>query len=315
MMRGLLAENGIEVAVAASGGPDLRSLYGAGDAASCSCCRPISTRLARSSPATSRSWSARRRRLRPHGGALRRAATRRRRVVGAVRADGDGRARRRDAAARRRLWHRAASRNAAAERFGVRAWGVDSSQAMVEQARARGARGSPSGVASADALPFRDGWFDAVTMRLVVHTLGRRAPERLPRGGARARARAAASSCGRSRRSTSPASTSRRTCRACRPSISRASPSPTCSRTSCAARASATVEQHARCSRSGSSGGPRRAARVRGRLHLDRAPAARGRGRRRRWPASRPRRPRARPICRRVLDWRLLVASADAARA
>lgn len=30
MMRGLLAENDIEVAVAASGGSDLRSLYGAG---------------------------------------------------------------------------------------------------------------------------------------------------------------------------------------------------------------------------------------------------------------------------------------------
>ena len=30
MMRGLLAENGIEVAVAPSGGPDLRGLYAAG---------------------------------------------------------------------------------------------------------------------------------------------------------------------------------------------------------------------------------------------------------------------------------------------
>jgi hypothetical protein len=30
MMRGLLAENDIEVAVAASGGSDLRNLYGAG---------------------------------------------------------------------------------------------------------------------------------------------------------------------------------------------------------------------------------------------------------------------------------------------
>lgn len=62
--------------------------------------------------------------------------------------------------------------NAAAERFGVRAWGVDRSEGMVEQARAGAARGVAFRVASADALPFRDGWFDAVTMRLVVHTLG-----------------------------------------------------------------------------------------------------------------------------------------------
>ena len=62
--------------------------------------------------------------------------------------------------------------NAAAERFGVRAWGVDSSTAMVEQARAGAGKGVAFRVASADALPFRDGWFDAVTMRLVVHTLG-----------------------------------------------------------------------------------------------------------------------------------------------
>jgi SAM-dependent methyltransferase len=62
--------------------------------------------------------------------------------------------------------------NASAERFGVRAWGIDSSPAMVEQARAGASRGVAFRVASADALPFRDGWFDAVTMRLVVHALG-----------------------------------------------------------------------------------------------------------------------------------------------
>jgi SAM-dependent methyltransferase len=62
--------------------------------------------------------------------------------------------------------------NAAAERFGVRAWGVDRSPAMVEQARTSAARGVAFRVASADALPFRDGWFDAVMMRLVVHALG-----------------------------------------------------------------------------------------------------------------------------------------------
>ena len=35
-------------------------------------------------------------------------------------------------------------------------------------------RGAAFRLAQADALPFRKGWFDAVTMRLVVHTLGER---------------------------------------------------------------------------------------------------------------------------------------------
>jgi SAM-dependent methyltransferase len=61
---------------------------------------------------------------------------------------------------------------AAAERFGVRAWGVDSSRAMIERARAQAARRVAFRVAAADALPFRGDWFDAVVMRLVVHTLG-----------------------------------------------------------------------------------------------------------------------------------------------
>jgi SAM-dependent methyltransferase len=64
--------------------------------------------------------------------------------------------------------------NAAADRFGLRAWGIDSSEPMIEQARASAARRVAFRVASADALPFRDGWFDAVTMRLVVHALGDR---------------------------------------------------------------------------------------------------------------------------------------------
>jgi SAM-dependent methyltransferase len=62
--------------------------------------------------------------------------------------------------------------NAAADRFGLRAWGVDRSEPMVEQARAQAGKRVAFRVAPADALPFRDGWFDAVTMRLVVHTLG-----------------------------------------------------------------------------------------------------------------------------------------------
>jgi SAM-dependent methyltransferase len=61
---------------------------------------------------------------------------------------------------------------AAADRFGLRAWGVDASPAMIEQARGQTDRRVAFRVASAEALPFRDGWFDALTMRLVVHALG-----------------------------------------------------------------------------------------------------------------------------------------------
>jgi ubiquinone/menaquinone biosynthesis C-methylase UbiE len=69
--------------------------------------------------------------------------------------------------------------NAAADRFGLRAWGVDRSEAMVEQARAQAGRRVAFRTARADALPFRDGWFDAVTLRLVVHTLGAARPDAL----------------------------------------------------------------------------------------------------------------------------------------
>jgi ubiquinone/menaquinone biosynthesis C-methylase UbiE len=64
----------------------------------------------------------------------------------------------------------------AVERLSVRAWGVDASAAMIEQARRRRVPGAGFRVAEADALPFRDGWFDAATMRLVVHLLGDRRP-------------------------------------------------------------------------------------------------------------------------------------------
>jgi len=62
------------------------------------------------------------------------------------------------------------------ERLGVRAWGVDASEAMIEQAKQRGIRGAGFRQAQADSLPFRDGWFDAATMRLVVHLLGEQRP-------------------------------------------------------------------------------------------------------------------------------------------
>jgi SAM-dependent methyltransferase len=63
---------------------------------------------------------------------------------------------------------------AAVERLGVRAWGVDASEPMLAKARERDVRGAAFRLAQADDLPFRDDWFDAVTMRLVVHTLGDR---------------------------------------------------------------------------------------------------------------------------------------------
>jgi SAM-dependent methyltransferase len=63
---------------------------------------------------------------------------------------------------------------AAVERLGVKAWGVDASEAMLAKARERGVRGAAFKLAQADDLPFRKAWFDAVTMRLLVHTLGDR---------------------------------------------------------------------------------------------------------------------------------------------
>jgi SAM-dependent methyltransferase len=63
---------------------------------------------------------------------------------------------------------------AAVERLGVKAWGVDSSKEMLARARGRRVRGAAFKHAQADDLPFRAGWFDAVTMRLVVHALGDR---------------------------------------------------------------------------------------------------------------------------------------------
>jgi SAM-dependent methyltransferase len=63
---------------------------------------------------------------------------------------------------------------AAVERLGVKAWGVDASEPMLAKARERRVRGAAFKHAQADDLPFREGWFDAVMMRLVVHALGER---------------------------------------------------------------------------------------------------------------------------------------------
>jgi SAM-dependent methyltransferase len=95
---------------------------------------------------------------------------------------------------------------ALAERWAAKVWGVDPSPEMLEVARAR----VPSSVGLkqgwAEALPFRDGWFERVVMRLVAHLVDRPvafAEAALPDGGAaaggarRRRARAAAAGAAR----------------------------------------------------------------------------------------------------------------------
>jgi SAM-dependent methyltransferase len=61
---------------------------------------------------------------------------------------------------------------ALAER-GARVWAVDASPEMVEVARSRLPRGAAVKVARAEALPFKDGWFERAVGRLVVHLVDR----------------------------------------------------------------------------------------------------------------------------------------------
>jgi ubiquinone/menaquinone biosynthesis C-methylase UbiE len=61
---------------------------------------------------------------------------------------------------------------------GARAWGIDPSPEMVEQARKRG----PAKVARAEQVPFKEGWFERAVLWLTVHLLDRpRAFEELRR--------------------------------------------------------------------------------------------------------------------------------------
>jgi SAM-dependent methyltransferase len=63
----------------------------------------------------------------------------------------------------------------ARHRLGARVWGVDPSAEMLRRARSRpDARGIGWKQGVAERLPFRDGWFDAAHMHLVVHTLADR---------------------------------------------------------------------------------------------------------------------------------------------
>ena len=52
---------------------------------------------------------------------------------------------------------------------GARVWGVDAEPAMLAVARARIPAGVGLKEARAEALPFKDGWFDRVVMRLSLH--------------------------------------------------------------------------------------------------------------------------------------------------
>jgi len=61
---------------------------------------------------------------------------------------------------------------ALAER-GARVWGVDPSAAMLAQARATAGRRVRFKQGRAEALPFKDGWFERAVVRLVVHLVDR----------------------------------------------------------------------------------------------------------------------------------------------
>lgn len=59
------------------------------------------------------------------------------------------------------------------ERAHAKVWGIDPSTEMLAVARERVPRGVGLKRACAEGLPFRDGWFDRVTMSLVVHLVDR----------------------------------------------------------------------------------------------------------------------------------------------
>ena len=63
--------------------------------------------------------------------------------------------------------------SALAERAHARVWGVEPSEGMLAVARARVPRAAGLRHGRAERLPFRDGWFDAVVLSLVVHLLER----------------------------------------------------------------------------------------------------------------------------------------------
>jgi ubiquinone/menaquinone biosynthesis C-methylase UbiE len=62
---------------------------------------------------------------------------------------------------------------ALAERAGARVWGVDASPEMLEQATAKAPRGVAFKHARAEALPFKEHWFERVVFWLVIHLVDR----------------------------------------------------------------------------------------------------------------------------------------------
>jgi SAM-dependent methyltransferase len=62
---------------------------------------------------------------------------------------------------------------ALAERDAARVWAVDPEPAMLEIARARLPRGARAKLAAAEALPFRDGWFERAVLRQVIQHVDR----------------------------------------------------------------------------------------------------------------------------------------------
>ncbi|MCC6222060.1 MAG: methyltransferase domain-containing protein [Thermoleophilia bacterium] len=64
-------------------------------------------------------------------------------------------------------------------RRGARVWGVDRSEEMLAEARRRAGPTVGLKQGGAEALPFRDGWFERAVLRLVVHLVdrGRALPE------------------------------------------------------------------------------------------------------------------------------------------
>ena len=59
------------------------------------------------------------------------------------------------------------------ERASARVWAVDSSPAMIDEARRNAPPGVRFKVADAEHLPFKGGWFERVVIRMTVHLLDR----------------------------------------------------------------------------------------------------------------------------------------------
>jgi SAM-dependent methyltransferase len=59
------------------------------------------------------------------------------------------------------------------ERYGCKVWGVDAEPEMVEVARAKVPAGVGLKIGRAEDLPFKDGWFERVTMTLVLQLVAR----------------------------------------------------------------------------------------------------------------------------------------------